>query len=441
MQSKETETRENGIRGHAKADRFLSSVTRAAGFLRMAIKEPDAFRCGLVRRFGRDIIAVTADKALKLARVRDQTCVKKIYFKKGSPASPGMGRELLADRIFRGRPWKVPIVKKGRRWLATPYLPFEKRLDQIALRMAEAARKELARQAVWILFDIFLAGYAHRDFHSENLFLIDGQLRMIDFEYLEPLQDGRRPPFPESYDITGEGLESPVFTNGMCFADCRPMSVRHVLGVTPSVALDLLRRDLREALIKAWGGRVSYSFELPYFRMEQERVRRDPAAALCEMSIGEEEIRGKTVLEIGTDAGGMLFSILEYGPGKCTGVSADDGKILLARQVAAFSGLNNYEFMRADPDAEGFKGIKGPFDVVLLRTEEGHSGMTGEILETALQFTGDILYPEGNISVHPERLRNILARAGFIHVPAGPQAGCHVPGHGRHGFFRRIRTA
>ena len=156
-------------------------------------------------------------------------------------------REMDADRLFGARSWKPPIKDKGPLWFTTLLYPEEKRLDIAAAGLDQPTRIEIARQAISILFDIFFAGYAHRDFHSKNLFWIDQQLILIDYECIGPYPEGKRPPFILSYDITGEGLESPFKTGKMCYTyeDRHGFSLQCTLGIPIERAIEQFHMELK----------------------------------------------------------------------------------------------------------------------------------------------------------------------------------------------------
>jgi len=85
---------------------------------------------------------------------------------------------------------------------------------------------------------MYRGGFAHRDFHSRNLFYIEGRLKLIDFETLISFPNKCRPPFVKSYDITGAGIESPYMTGRMCYNSRIPYSLSNVLGIGIAEAID-----------------------------------------------------------------------------------------------------------------------------------------------------------------------------------------------------------
>jgi hypothetical protein len=116
--------------------------------------------------------------------------------------------------------------------------PRETRLDKLAFSLSRPERRQIAGQAVAMIHDIYRRGFAHRDIHARNLFYVDGQLKLIDFETMTAYPINRRPSFIQSYDITGHGLDSPFLTGNMGYASRIPYSVSSVLGIEVAEAID-----------------------------------------------------------------------------------------------------------------------------------------------------------------------------------------------------------
>jgi 2-polyprenyl-3-methyl-5-hydroxy-6-metoxy-1,4-benzoquinol methylase len=340
-------------------------------------------------------------------------------------------REMNADKLFGTKPWKPPIIDKGPLWFTIPLYPEEKRLDIVAPILDQPTRIEIAKQAISILFDIFFAGYAHRDFHAKNLFWIDQQLMLVDYECLEPYPEGKRPPFPVSYDITGQGLGSPFKTGRMCYTfERRPeVSLHSVLRVSVEEAIEEFCKDLKSRLHQACrtfvsgrkrhickAERIYSSFELPYFRVTPDEAQRDSSVRLKDFGIDEQVLHGKTVIDLGSNVGGMLFSIQKCNPGHCLGIEYDSEKVLIGQQIAAYNGLNNVRFIQADIDLINVQQLGGPRDVVFCLAVEAHVKNRKKLFELLAQATTEVLYFEGNSTTALERIKQTLTQVGFRKV-------------------------
>lgn len=166
--------------------------------------------CRLVRRDGRKYVRKT--------------------FHGGHARSHEFERECLADELFGDRPWKARLVEKGDGWLLWDYFPPSARLDHAAKAMSPAERWVAAKQAMDALREIHQRGFAHRDFHARNLYWIDGQIIVTDFEWLADYPADSKPPFEACYDLTGEGLPTPGKTGQCHFDSGDPRSLKSVLG-------------------------------------------------------------------------------------------------------------------------------------------------------------------------------------------------------------------
>jgi 2-polyprenyl-3-methyl-5-hydroxy-6-metoxy-1,4-benzoquinol methylase len=340
-------------------------------------------------------------------------------------------REILADRLYNKYPWKLPILDQGLLWFSAPLCPEAARLDIVGAGLDRRTRIEIARQAISAIFDIFATGYAHRDFKPQNLFWMGNRLLLVDFECLERYPDGMRPPFPLSYDIIGEGLESPFRTSkmGYAYSGDRRYSVEHVLGVSLEEAIGEFRNELKERIRQACltfatkgtrhicqAERIYSSFELPYFEIEPKEAQRNSAIRLGNFGVTERILAGKSVLDLGCNIGGMLFAIQQYRPGRCLGIEYDLEKVRMAQDIAAYNGLANVKFVQADIDTMSVEQAEGPFDVVFCLAVEAHVKNRRKLYETLSKATKTILYFEGNSTTDPEEVRKCLMAVGFRKV-------------------------
>lgn len=377
-----------------------------------------------------NVMYVGARAVCKQVSVRGKPYIKKTF------ASNAVGRacferEMAALELFHGRPWLSPIVKSGRHWLLMPQYPADRRLDHLAPSLSEQERLGIAKQAVEILFEIFQAGYAHRDYHAMNLFFIEGQLIVIDFEVIGAHPPGGRPAFPVSYDINGEGLDSPYNTKRMCYIadDGEKSSLKQALATPIDRVLDEIKKDLKEELraVSATfqthtqrhtcrAQRIYSSFDLPHFTVSSQEAQRHCARRLENFGVRPESFRDKSVLDIGSNIGGMLFEIQRLSPGRCVGIEYDGDKVHVATKIAAYSGLNNVSFLHADVDILKVKSLAGPFDVVFCLAIEAHVKRPRHLYRLLSSVTAETLYFEGNATTKPAEVEARLRENGFAHV-------------------------
>lgn len=339
--------------------------------------------------------------------------------------------ELLAHRLFADQPWMPPLVEQGELSFSIPYFPDETRLDRIAASLSPETRLEVARQAVTILLEMLVAGYAHRDFHGRNLFWLEEQLYAIDFEAMAAYPKGGRPPFPLCYDLTGEGFESPHHTGKMCYTRANSQSaLGRLLQVPVEAALEAVREDLLEALHTASltfkrkkgrrhtckSERTYGSFTLPYLSVAKEDAQRDSARRLERFGLTAERMRGKSLLDLGSNIGNMTLATQSLSPGRCLGVEYDADKVAVATRVAVFNGLENVSFRQADIDHLTAAELGAPFDVVYCLAISEHVQDRPRLWKLLGEVTGGLLCFEGNTTTDPEEVKRELLASGFRSV-------------------------
>lgn len=336
-------------------------------------------------------------------------------------------REALARQVFKGYAWMPPIILKGRRCLVMPFYADERRLDRVAQQLGPETLSDIARQAGSILLDIFLAGYAHCDFHAYNLLWVGGRLIPIDFEAMQEYPDGCRPAFPMSYDVVGQGLDTPFGTERNCYTrKDASHALQRVLRVPIEDVLAYLRARLKRELVAACGRRPTYggcdlygegktysSFSLPYMDVAPSEAQRNSARRLENLRIDEQVLHGRTVLDLRSNVGEMLLEVQKFRPGRCVGVECDNEKVAAAGKVAAYNGLSNVEFVRADIEAMEADSFGGPFDVVFCLALDAHESQRGRLYGLLGQVTSQTLYLEGGRTTDYAEVQSNLLGRGF----------------------------
>ena len=384
---------------------------------------------GIVLRRLPDVINVGRRAVCRRVSVSGKECLKKT-FDEDEVGMACFEREMLAQRLFAGRAWLSPMLSSGPNWFVSPLYSDEARLDRAVAGMDEATRRAVARQVGWALFDIFAAGFAHRDFHARNLFWVDGQLRVTDFEMMGQYPEGQRPAFPVSYDIVGRGLDSPSLTGNMCYGTPRrDVGLAHLLGVSTEELLDGMAAELKEAVaevsrtFKARGsrhtceaGRVYGSFRLRYITVSDEEVQRNSTKRFAKFGISGQTLRGKRVLDLGSHFGAICFTCQPFEPGACVGVEYDRDKVVVAQRIAAYNGLNHIVFVQGDIDRLTTEELDGPFDVVFCLAIEAHVRKKRRLYHLLGGVTRDVLYFEGNAGTDVEMVKSRLLENGFRNV-------------------------
>lgn len=158
------------------------------------------------------------------------------------------------------------------------------------------------------------------------------------------------------------------------------------------------------------------AFSTPRFSIRRDEAQRDAARRLNQFGLGEAEVRGKRVLDLGSNNGAMLFELANFAPATGLGVEYDGEKVDLARRIAAFAGLSNLEFRQADVDELEANDLGPPFDVVLCLALEGHVRKPRRLYELLGELTRGELYFEANASTKPAEVESQLRAAGFADI-------------------------
>ena len=351
--------------------------------------------------------------------------VKKTFVDEES-ARVAFANERQADRVFREFPWFTPWVEYGEDWFVNPMHPMGSRLKEVAPTLSYEQRKDIAGQALSIILDMLVRGYAHRDFHVKNAFVVGGRLKLMDFECLTHYE-GKRPGLSGCYDVTGEGLESPWAAGNMCYTKKNIDSFSTVLETDFQDAklqlASILKRELREASLtfKTRKGRHrcnqaktygAFSLFAPHgFCVKPKDAQRD-CAKRHERFGTADFLEGKRVLDLGSNVGGMLFEAQRFKPAECLGIEYDKNKVHVANRVAAFCDLKNVEFIEGDID----KIRKQSYDVVMCLAVEAHVQDTKHLYRLLGEVTRETLFFEGNANTDISVVEVLLWKNGFKRI-------------------------
>lgn len=401
--------------------------------IRGLIEDPRRIKRAVVRRMP-GVLSAGARAVTKKVHYLGLESFRKEYNK--APGSMEcFRREIDARRIFNGNPWVIPIKERGENWFTLPFLPEKYRLDNVAESMNRETRLELATQALSILLDIHSAGYLHGDFHSLNLFWFRDQLMVGDFEKLTPYPEGQRPPFRDSFDLTGKapGISLPgdpqapaVYYSTVAPG---PRSLESVLDIPLPEAMQAFEHALREEIRNVClhfhslddqryvrAERIYSSFSLPYFVVEPHEVQRDSSKRLARLGVTREKLAGARLLDLGCNIGGMILESQKFEPAFSQGVEFDQEKVSVANRVAAYNGLNNVRFMQANVEHLTVEDLGEPFDVVYCFALVTHLKEPERLYWLLGQITKRTLYFEGNRETSIEEVEANLRQNGFKEV-------------------------
>lgn len=332
--------------------------------------------------------------------------------------------EKIANDIFKDYPWMSVWKSYGENYFIRDYYEENNRLDNYIKNISFNEKREIARNILSIILELYLCGYSHRDLHARNIFVVNGQIKIIDFETMAKKNANSQ--FLNSYDLTGKGLDSPFLTDNMCYVHESAFSLRNVLGVDLQQAIDdfklLLKRKL-EICSQSFNkkgtrhvtksGRIYSSFSIPTFSIEPEIAQRDNVRRLEKIKISNKEMKNKTILDLGCNTGGMLFELQNFSPEKCVGLEYDYEKIKVANRVAAFAGIQNTIFIHEDLDKIDLSKYQEKYDYVFCLSINAHVKDEKKLFKTLGHFTKKVLIFEGNEGTIIEKVKESLIKEGF----------------------------
>jgi serine/threonine protein kinase len=108
--------------------------------------------------------------------------------------------------------------------LVSPY--YSTQLSDMVL--SESSKEKIKQQIITLIRMLNQAGIAHRDIHIENLFYQNEQIYLVDLEFIE--EDHQ--PLKECYDLTGQGLESPLNSGHMHVFQDNPRAIKNFIDIT-----------------------------------------------------------------------------------------------------------------------------------------------------------------------------------------------------------------
>ncbi len=157
------------------------------------------------------------------------------------------------------------------------------------------------------------------------------------------------------------------------------------------------------------------AFRTPRFTIARADAQRDAASRIARFGLTPTDVRGRRVLDLGSNAGAMLFELSNHGLKTGLGIEYDQDKVDLSREIAALSGLASLTFAQGDIDQLDPTTL-GTFDIVLALAIEAHVLDAPRLYWLLGEVTRGALYFEGNGNADVDAVRASLMAAGFAGV-------------------------
>jgi acetyltransferase-like isoleucine patch superfamily enzyme/2-polyprenyl-3-methyl-5-hydroxy-6-metoxy-1,4-benzoquinol methylase len=363
----------------------------------------------------------------ELIQINNDLFVKKTYINT-EDGKQVFETELSGLRKFQKYNWCPRLIDSGSNFLIIEYFNNELRLDQFKGEKS----KELFADILWCLIDLHNEGYAHRDFHTKNIFITDSGIKIIDFETLiniEPNTD-----FYESYDFIGNLKLSPFQTNNMCVLSDSESSLSSLFNIKSISAIKhLLNEKVKSEMLNSSvtfksqiknkpGGRhtlrdsnIYATFDLKHTKVTHEEGQRNTKKRFEKFNLTEQQIANKTILDIGSNIGGTLLGLASMHPSKMTGWEYDEDKVNLANKITKYNGIQNLEFVVRDVELVNDNELN-QFDIVFCLAVVEHLKNKEKLFEVLRKTCNETLYFEGNSNSDVEYIKRQLRLNGFSSI-------------------------
>ena len=377
----------------------------------------------------KDIVNIGSRAYTKAILYKGQSCLKKSFSTEHS-GRVAFRNERLANKLFGKRGWFLQHKQTGIRSFVVERLSDEYRLDKAVQTMDLQQRKKAAAEVLSIILDLLVAGYCHRDIHGGNAFLIDGSIKLVDFETMTKYAS-EPPGLSNCYDISGVGADSPWMTHQMCYTKKHSLAIGELLGISfeeAKMALSqLLIEELHQASLSFQTtnergrhqcalGAIYNTIDLPDLKVAPAMAQRDCAKRFRKFGISSESLGNKSVLDLGSNIGGIIFEAVKHSPLSAIGVEYDAAKVHVSNRVAKFSNLGTVRFIQADIDKLKHSTIGGAKDVIFCLAVDGHVKKRNRLYKFLGTATKETLYFEGNSNSDIDLVREKLLANGFRHV-------------------------
>ncbi|NLD20416.1 MAG: methyltransferase domain-containing protein [Clostridiales bacterium] len=159
------------------------------------------------------------------------------------------------------------------------------------------------------------------------------------------------------------------------------------------------------------------AFTTKNFTVGKDEAQRDAAKRFKKFELNEKTLKGKTILDLGTNIGAMLFEATNYNIAKGMGIEFDYEKIKVAQEIAEISEIDNLCFQQGDIDNLKAENLADDiFDITFAFSIVGHVMKPKNLYSILNEVTKETLYFEANGSEDIENVIKELYAAGFKKV-------------------------
>lgn len=332
---------------------------------------------------------------------------------------------------FEGFSWLPALYESGENYLIIEYIDNNYRIDQLNISNKSSSEKNKILGDILIcLLDMFAQDIAHCDIHSKNIFVTPQGIKIIDFETAQRLDENT--PFFESYDIVAKGLLSPYNTNRSCVLGEGKFALKAVFQLEDVYDLkqrfqDYLIEELHDVSNTFFtrknsvdgrhtlrNSNIYSTFDLQFLKVDRSKAQRDIKRRFSKLNVDKNLIRGKNVLDIGSNIGSVLFEVVKMKPKSMLGLEYDQNKVKISNTIRSLHFKNeNLEFKVCDVEKSSFFNNLPSFEIVFCLAVVDHLKNKDSFFKKLGELCTDTLYFEGNSGTDISYIKEKLKGVGF----------------------------
>lgn len=162
--------------------------------------------------------------------------------------------------------------------------------------------------------------------------------------------------------------------------------------------------------------KIYNTINLPHTRIRREDAQRDCERRVAKFGLNEALVSGKTLLDLGSNIGGMIFELQKFSPAFSRGIEYDNNKVRIAKLVCTLNEPGNVVFEQGDIDELRAEDVGGGADLVFALTINRHVKDEDRLYRLLAEVTHELLCFEGNAGTELAEVKARLLAAGFSRV-------------------------